>query len=252
MSSWQSSSCRSERWQKNKGHLPSAADLPPLLRHPVSNTIFHFIRADKWQRHWPIRQQTVQNRPALPSKHTLESIRGAFEITPIPSKPIKHTIEECSATATHLVSTGALWKMEKQPGTGEQRLGLRNRRNREMVPFAWMTGGSWRTPPRLQASLGSISEIILLETRSKPRVWSQHYLGCVAVVVLQMKMSRWWTAGPKGSATQLERPVRGHSEPLHSTKLPSKNTCTNNCCFCFFSLSFSERCLVFCRNSEGD
>lgn len=108
--------------RKTKGHLPSVAALSPMLRHSVSNTIFHFIRADKWQRCWPIRQQTVQNRPALPGKHTLKSIRRALKITAIPSKPTKHTMEKCTATATHLVSTRALQKIEKRLGTGEQRL----------------------------------------------------------------------------------------------------------------------------------
>lgn len=210
-------------WEMAEKQRSSTIGSPTfLLRHPVSNTIFHFIRADKWQHCWPIRQQTVQNRPALPGKHTLKSIRRALEITAIPSKPIKHTIEECTATATHLVSTGAVWKLEKWLGTGEQRVAYKTdctERDGAVCMNDWWV--SFRTPAWLQTSLGSISETILLETRSKPWVWSQHYLGCVAVVVLQMKMSWWWTAGPKGSTIQGERPVRRHSEPFRSTKSPS-------------------------------
>lgn len=114
------SSSMSGRRQANKGHLQWVAALPPLPRHPVSDTIFHFIRADKWRRCGPIRRQTVRNGHALPGKHRLKSIRTALEITAIPSKPIKQPIKEFTASATHFVSTEELRKIEKRFGTGEQ------------------------------------------------------------------------------------------------------------------------------------
>lgn len=46
---------------------------------------------------------------------------------------------------------------------------------------------SLRVPARQQTSLSSIFETILLETRSKPWVWSQHYPDCVLLSFCKWK-----------------------------------------------------------------
>lgn len=180
-------------------------------------------------------------------------------------KPIKHRTEECTAIATHFVSIRALWKIEEQLETAKQRVTYKTdqyAKDDEVCNDWWV---SIRTPAWLQTSPGSISETILRETRSKPWVWSQHYPGCVAVVVLQMKMSWWWTAAPKGSTIQGDGPVSGHSKRHHEAHL--------RLVFGFMSLLFPSHSVrhfsllgiltvmimreiiscsgVFCRTSKG-